>query len=644
MSDVRFTGSDYGTPLAWAFDGSKQVLLDRGGSPINKYLTKFSYKSKEEDDDECTLEYFFPNDDMFDLPYFHQDVIFHVQWGYILSTGVIIKSPTRKVAVRDVEREYNENGILVKLQCTDIISYLKNMANRKVAKYSKVDQGDRRGLQLGMEYAQAMRELNWAIGTGTFKVNMIDNNIQTYVGAIDKVYQTQSVKRPDGKIEYHKLREMDKKEFYKDYNKNKPQGPQNIAKSEFITAGDPTLDRALRAKMRYVQYQNELTNKAADKAGQIIVDGTDDIITVKKRDFSQPIWRSFTRNQDPGIIISFSSKTNTKLERKDISARVAVNPYEKSIEKSVVTTVDKREIDNLIDHNNFKVDGVKAGNGSSQTFAGDGDYTSRFNRWQLTPSDGVIRAAVQDINQTANSLIDDSGFSAAGSIQGFSYKTRLLSTVSNGVGPDQRLVDSVVDLPFTKQMLSPYINSFYDAQVKSLKNQWGAADPELTGYTIEKTIRKYEGTLKVLGDPSILKGKIISINNFNKIDNGKWYILEASHEITVGQSYTTEMKLMRNPIEVSMTAKTEISTIAVDPNKEGVIFNNNLSEDTKVLNTDKDDTTEEDPKEVAYSGSSNNDIENRIELLNAEEDFSMGKNIDNLYASGNIDKVDLDYV
>ena len=44
----KFHDIAYGTPMAWVFDGKKEILIDENGDVLNKYITKFVYHSKEE--------------------------------------------------------------------------------------------------------------------------------------------------------------------------------------------------------------------------------------------------------------------------------------------------------------------------------------------------------------------------------------------------------------------------------------------------------------------------------------------------------------------------------------------------------------------------------------------------------------------
>ena len=127
MSDLSpVLTESFGVPIVWIFTPDGDILRDYDEVPISKYLYDFEYKYDEENDDLCTMKFRFEDIRSFDLPYFQQDVILCVQWGYIPAYGNdILKSPRRKIAIRDLQADYKSDYIELELQCTDLISYLR---------------------------------------------------------------------------------------------------------------------------------------------------------------------------------------------------------------------------------------------------------------------------------------------------------------------------------------------------------------------------------------------------------------------------------------------------------------------------------------------------------------------------------------
>ena len=627
----KFHNIGYGTPMVWVFDAKKEVLVDENGDILNKYITKFVYHSKEEEDEECSLEFYMPDVKMLDLDYFHQDRILYVQWGYITPYNTVIKSPIRKIAVRDIETQYDENGIKVTLSCTDLVSYLKSIANRKVAKYSKVDPGDAEMLRLSTEVLDARFDLAEASGRGEFAVSEYDDNLLTLTDKNGKTYQSTIGYDKNGKVQYSPAPAASKRDFYKKPSKDY----QNRAKSKIKKTENKVFDRALRTQLAFARYKKSVEDKAKADEGKIIVDGTDDIVTVKKRDFSQPIWRSYTYKAEPGIIKSFKPRTLTRLEKKDITATTSVNPFKKQVENTDLLSIDSKDLQKYITAST-------EGKVTSDT----GDIVGKMNARSLAPAESTTKAFFNDVlQQTDLSDEDPMTYSSSNraNYKSWSYEAPALSTEVNQYGvPSLKPVTVRMTVPTSAAFNLPYWNQLRKEQYDMLRSKYGGATAKLTGYTIEKTIRKYEASLDVVGDPSIVKGKIISLNGFSKKDSGKYYIMKVRHEITVGSEYLTKMDLMQNPTTVGIKAKKEIVNLKVDKTNEANEFIELIRdyEETDSLSyTNEEKTNTEDIDSVpqnTYVGSSSDDVTERINFVNAEEDFSMAKDVDRLVNSGQV--------
>lgn len=629
----KFHDIAYGTPMAWVFDGKKEILIDENGDVLNKYITKFVYHSKEEEDEECTIEFYLPDVKMLDLEYFRQDNILFTQWGYITPYNTVIKSPIRKIAVRDIETQYDLQGIKLTLSCTDVSSYLKSIANRKVAKYSKVDPGDAEALRLSKLVLDSGFELAEIQARGEFAVSEYEGDLITYTGKDGRSFQTSMRYDKNGKIVYDAPPRpvASKKDYY--YKKEPGNGIQNRAASKITKTKNTIFEKHLKNTLDLTRYQQSVMDKAKADEGKIIVDGTDDIITIKRRDFSQPIWRSYTYMSEPGIIKSFKPRTLTRLEKKDISATTSVNPYSKRIENTDLISVDPKDLDKYAQ---------ASSEGKITADTKDGDIIAKMNARSLAPSDKVIKEDIRTrLNNTNLRDFDPMRYSSGLNTNStsWSYEATAMSSLPDSKGvTSYRPVTVRMTLPGSVSINHPYWNLAKQQELDMLNSKYGAASPKLTGYTIEKTIRKYEATLEVLGDPSIVKGKIISLNGFSKKDSGKYYILKVRHEISPGSEYVTKMDLMQNPTTVGIKAKKEVVNLKVDKSnetKEMIEVMRDYKETDSLSYVDKESQEDLDtPTQTAYIGSSSEDVEERINFVNAEEDFSMAKNLDGLNNSG----------
>lgn len=117
---------------------------------------------------------------------------------------------------------------------------------------------------------------------------------------------------------------------------------------------------------------------------------------------------------------------------------------------------------------------------------------------------------------------------------------------------------------------------FSGVDPQSLQDAW--ASNEL-GDSITKQL---DGSLKVLGNPSIVSSRVVKLLNLSDRFSGDWYIKEAKHVISPGTGYTCECSLIRKGLPISV-ASTKMS---VDMNKLYSSFHKVAKEtvDTKYAN------------------------------------------------------------
>lgn len=630
MSDSKqVLSAGYGTPLVWLFTPSGGILRDTDGIAITKYLEEFEYTYNEEEDDVCTLKFQLEKLDNLKLPYFKADAVIHLRWGYLIEDRKIVKSPLRKVAVRDIEREFKQDGIHLTLECTDLVSYLKMFKTQTIKHYA----GGLTEADLALQAKMENHFLNWLkeVAKDNFNVTVTKNRNRI---KLDKTGIARAFEYDEKKKTYTLARDNARvyKEMYGEFDVSK-----------VIKGKSQSLTAAIQDKLKL------LTD--ANKGGPLIMDGTDDTIHIKNRDFNQPIFKAFTYYGGTGELLEFKSNTNTRKIKEDKAVNSGINPYTKKVETTTVETADNSKVEHM-DFNSMafkswlestyanqvkteEEDNSGAAPGSLPNIpmmtADDialmgkhlnGTYTPKPNKqtveaWLLEARKIFIHNLENPLNQ--KELGD------------------LRYTVVRQTVKDPYMGDGkskvMVTIPAKTILNTPEFMALNNEVVSNVRAQIHKENV-LTGYTIESVQRKYEADAEIIGDPSMIKGKIIQINNVGPEDTGKWYITSASHKISMSKGYTCSLGLIRNPATITISAKTLAINPKYDRDSDELIFENEVEE--KVINVYKDEV---DNSNLSTQNLDNNlddskikedeigEMENRLDEIDADEDYNLNQPI-----------------
>jgi len=524
MSDgANIMPKGYGTPLAWVFSDSGEVLRMKDDIPISRYMIDFKYVYSEENDDTCDIKFNFKSLEVFNLPYLKQDIKLKVQWGYLVGTGEFIKSTKRKVVIRDIEIDYLSTGIYMTLKCTDLISYLKNQKTTTSRKYKNRD-----GQNIIVEAdKQTAHFIEWLkeIAAGQFTASVtvkkqtlrIDRNGTTHIADFDP---------KTGRRQQQRITTAIPKKFKKELW---------VARS--IKGKSKAIANAIEDKLKFFG--------AIDGAsGPFIRNGTDDNLHIHQRNFKQDPLASFTYYGGTGELIDFKSKTNTTKIKEDKALTSGVNPYNKEIETqevSLAVTEDSNK---------------ESREDAPSPQKGWGVPLEALSKW----TDEAAKVFNDDLKDNLNQkeLKDLTYLSSS------SEPRRKLSLY-----PSQSDIDANIKrLPkFVSIQSADVINlpEFQDVLTEklALASAKLQKDMVLIGYLVEKVQRKYEATCRIIGDPSLTKSKVYEFRNLSHLDNGKWYATSVTHSISKKVGYFTTMELIKVPsaIGINKNSSTE--------NKEG---------------------------------------------------------------------------
>lgn len=625
MSDLNpVLEEGFGTPLVWLFSPFGAILRDYDEVPISKYLSEFEYTYSEEDDDTATLKFKFESLRSFDLPYFQQDVILHVQWGYITTNRKFIKSPVRKIAVRDINSTYKADGIELELKCTDLISYLKNYQTKTIMNYSGTDKFANKANNIAVNNL-----LDWLKeeGAGKFSTTITKSNVAMRIDQIGN----QRVAQYDNKTNTYSA--------VQDNNRVKKEFNLGFQIDKVIHGNGNSFKTALKAQLKL------MSDKWQEENAPMIVDSTDDTLEIKARNFNQNIYKAYTYNGGSGELLSFNSNTNTRKEKKDISASSGVNPYKKQIESLELTAAETKNKGSVQTEEKWgEPQRPKVSPGKSPAYdfknpkvmsmdekaEANKKISKTFEQRENKPSKETLKAWLKEVEAVRAFNFENPENMKPMPPLRYSY-TKYTNDYYMGSGGTKEVV---VSTPAKTIINTPEFQSVLRESISTIKSDFKRQNV-LTGYTIERIQRKYEASMEVIGDPSLIKGKIIYVNNLGRLDRGKWYISTCKHSIDVGKAYTTEMGLMKKPSIVGLHMKKYASNPKFDRASNTLEFereesanNNYMYEETKEdakkasdMDNEFINTTREE-KEVS--------MQVRLENLNAEEDFRLGKNNNDL--------------
>lgn len=89
------------------------------GVPLGAYISSFTFKYDEKEENLATLVIETGNPDTVDIQELQEGNIIFLQWGYWYPNGKVMSSPVRVIKIRDLESEFNDTGTHITLKCID---------------------------------------------------------------------------------------------------------------------------------------------------------------------------------------------------------------------------------------------------------------------------------------------------------------------------------------------------------------------------------------------------------------------------------------------------------------------------------------------------------------------------------------------
>lgn len=585
----------FGMPLVWLFNDEGTEILDLEGKPLNSYVVSFEYIYAEEEDDTCEIVLEFQNTQQMNLRYLRQNVVLIVQWGYMTPGSKVIPSPKRKVAIRDINTVYRDNKITMSIKCTDLVAYINGFKTNITPEYK--DFSAETDIEVYKDSWDGFRDFIGENIRGEWQATITEgkNSVR-----IDKQGGVRAAEYNEKTGEYTIARDntaVPRSTFIEFYT------------AKVINGRGQSIKNHIRNKLR-------MMDSVGNFSGPYIMDTTDDTIHMKQRNFLQRPFKNYTFGGGTGELLSFDVNTDTRKVKEKISTNTTVDPEEKLVDVTEIVAIDNEEaeaeelITTTVDIGGKARDiPLKRIDQELELYRRVFEHNVNNPTDQMELPDMQIRVTVKN---TATKQ-DEGGF----------YQRAEESK-------NKKLPFEIITIPAKEVITLPYVSErlklMRDESITTFVNSF-----EIVGQMVEKIQRKYEATLEVIGDPSLIKGKIYGIYGVSELDKGKWYATKVSHRMTPKNGYICTLDLLRKPATVTLSKKAaqiQFSKVGEQIRAENTFIEETQDiykpdyeqegptvEDLSILNRGTPITREEQLSQMV----------DRLAAIDREEEYTLGK-------------------
>lgn len=123
-----------GTPYLAIFNNDQSPIIETNtGLPISIYISSFSYRLDQEQENECRFTIDTGNPDTVDVSGIKSGEEVLIQYGYVFPDGSFESSKTYSLQVKSTEATFDQTGTHVTVVLKDKTSDLRNMKPFKVS-------------------------------------------------------------------------------------------------------------------------------------------------------------------------------------------------------------------------------------------------------------------------------------------------------------------------------------------------------------------------------------------------------------------------------------------------------------------------------------------------------------------------------
>lgn len=471
----------FGTPYVEVFSGSGKLLRYSNGLSLGLEVVDFVYEETEESDDNCRITFESHTGQLADL--LVPDTVIYVRWGYRETTWV---SQKRLLAIRDTLTKYSMEGVAHTLICTDKASYLKTIQLETVNTENFIDW--LKGVNSTKFHQIKIKAEPKAIGaSGTSPVIFDYGTTPSYV---------------DGQ------------------GTNIKAAIDNTA----VARANKTIVPAGGSIWKVIRDEVD-----ASDDGPYVMDGRDDQLDIRKRNFDQGVIRSYAiRTENGDEVISFEPETRIREHDVELANYAVTNEGDNSTESTTEFNQDPVSIKN------------------SEYYRSLDPYEKKTYELVKTLKDVYDMDPEKGANIDPNDVIS----SQWENISNLSTETPDYVEETGGI---KIAVDNTATI--IRKITIP--KSIYWSSEEAAE----ILEKIITNQIKDDHYKKYQATLTVMGDPGIRVNKCIYVAG--KIANrhkGKYYVTSVKHSIGKG-GYICEIGLLKNPPPISFVKSKYINPL-----------------------------------------------------------------------------------
>lgn len=319
-----------------------------------------------------------------------------------------------------------------------------------------------------------------------------------------------------------------------DKNKSNHAGIAGISNLHAVTGEDEIFWGKSKAILAEVEERLGQSTK-----GPLYADGRDNVLDIKDRNYDQAPYKYYTYMGGSGELIEFRAKSNILTSRDGEAEEGIINPVTKEVEKSRTAKQVGYGEDKQKFNRNSKEDNDKA-------WAGDNVKKDITERDEELVERIVNNKALVNLKKDFKRSVDNLANQAVIDSIGFN---NTIAYGGGGANPINSMGRTSVYVPkyrvdyVTKKPAKQVLNSPHFLRARRVA--------VLNNYIMKKVERKYEASVKTMGDPSIISSKVYNFRNLSNRDSGSWYCTSVSHSITPAGGYVNTMEVLKKPTRLA---------------------------------------------------------------------------------------------
>lgn len=522
--------------------GAPYVKLFFNQTELSANVTDFSYEYYEEGDDVCKFEVRFYDRETPDLPYWQEKSELTIVWGFVGSNVI-----PRKIYLQQIKWDFDKDGVKAQIEATEKAVSMKYQDSQEVHKnVSLLDLAkkfaDRHSLKalLQVDHTPSVSYIAPVTGPVPLSEFLVKNRkaisdqqrniVNSSPGLKDGGHRpvassSKTIPITDELINKVNSGDIaDITSFINNYKESKTQYELDQENGVSFEQGFQKfmnkMPNAPQANRTDAQFLNEAAKRAP--GGPWIVDTRDDELIIKKRNYNQVPYKSYTYGGNEGSISDFSpiSKTRGRLPH---SMNVGFQNWDPSLKAILTGNANPDNQDEETSLSTY-VQVYKFYKGVEEADSGKG---GSLRIGDLTPGKLPNQSKYNIIARSDNTV---------NTVNAPLYK---LQDVSTRVDALKKAIEDKVQ--------TMYNNTFNPSAVNSVD-----AYNQANNLRKANELKLNPATATMYGDPNLIVGKLITILGVSKKYSGNYYIIKSVHKI-VRSGYTVNLEMATQGVNVKVS-------------------------------------------------------------------------------------------